>query len=270
MPSQEEWILGAARLFPSPNPDHIRTSDIPLVLICLDIDDEDLLIRRALGVGRVREIPISNLVRVLSPILPAENSASERYTMFKTFDKYENGVVNVRDLQRVAVGAGLLTAKECERIMSTLANTGNGMTFDHWCYVLKDETGEEQEMANSVNPSPAVVTAIGRTQSLNNSTQLDNNNKNSTSPTNNNTTNNNNNNNNNKLENSMNSVGGGNARSRGSSRIGGSPAVFNISPQSSPTTSKPTTSKGDFSNIRSSLVPPIKPLDERESVPSGM
>lgn len=144
MPSQEEWILRAARLFPSPTPDHIRTSDIPLVLICLDIDDEDLSIRRALGVGRVREIPVSNLVRVLTPILPAENSASERYMMFKTFDKYNTGIVSLTDFQRVAVGAGLLTAQECARIMSTLSNTGGDkMTFDHWCYILKDETNSD-------------------------------------------------------------------------------------------------------------------------------
>lgn len=147
MPSQEDWILRAARLFPSPTHDHIRTSDIPLVLICLDIDDEDLSIRRALGVGRVREIPVSNLVRVLSPILAAENSASERYMMFKTFDKYESGTVSLIDLQRVAVGAGLLTAKECSRIMQTLSNCSNGMTFDHWCYILKDETDESASIA---------------------------------------------------------------------------------------------------------------------------
>jgi Ca2+-binding EF-hand superfamily protein len=243
MPSQEDWILGAARLFPSPTPDHIRTSDIPLVLICLDIDDEDLLIRRALGVGRVREIPVANLVRVLSPILPAENSASERYTMFKTFDKYGNGVVNVRDLQRVAVGAGLLTSKECERIMSTLANTGNGMTFDHWCYVLKDETGEEEAIAKSAKASPTGsggVPSLGAVASLNGSTKMDNN-------------------------------SGGNSpravRSRGSSRIGGSPAVHNISPQ----TTSPTSRQGraDSTFVKNN-VPPMKPLDEKESVPPGM
>ena len=255
MPTQEEWILGAARLFPSPNPDHIRTTDIPLVLICLDIDDEDLLIRRALGVGRVREIPIANLVRVLSPILPAENSASERYTMFKTFDKYENGVVNVRDLQRIAVGAGLLTSKECERIMSTLSNTGNGMTFDHWCYILKDETGEEEEMANSGNPN-----YIGKSQSLNSSTRL----------------------NPNSLDNNNDNSGGNSpraARSRGSSRIGGTTSGANnnasrsgsLTPQSSPTARQ---GRSDSTVIRNS-VPPMKPLEgspqnEKESVPGGM
>lgn len=140
MPSQEDWILRAARLFPSPTPDYIRTSDVPLVLICLDISDDDMQIRRALGVGRVREIPIANLVRMLSPILPAENSSTERFTMFRVFDEWGNGVVGLQDLQRVALGARLLTAKECERIMNSLANTGNGITFDRWCHLLRDES----------------------------------------------------------------------------------------------------------------------------------
>jgi hypothetical protein len=158
MPSQEYWIVRAAKLFPASLPDHIRTSDIPLVLICLDIDDEDMSIRRALGVGRVREIPIANLVRVLSSFLPAENSASERLAMFRSFDEYNEGAVGLHDLQRIAVGAGLLSPDECERIMAVLANTGNGITFDHWCTLLKDEAINDAAAAETA-AAPATAAA---------------------------------------------------------------------------------------------------------------
>ena len=151
MPSQSDAILRAARLFPCATPDHMRTADVPLVLICLDINDNDLAISRALGVGRIRESPISRLVRVLTPILPAENSASERYTMFKEFDEYGTGIVSRHDLERVAVGAGLLTVRECARIMDSLANTNQGITFDRWCQVLRDEAGAPAAVAENVD-----------------------------------------------------------------------------------------------------------------------
>jgi Ca2+-binding EF-hand superfamily protein len=134
----DEWIQAAARLFaPAHDATWINTSDVALVLLCLNIDDTDGAIGRALGVGRQREVSIEAVVRVLYPFLPEENSAAERLECFQFFDDDSKGAVSKHDLVR-AVG-GLLTGGECGRLVEKLG-TSKGITYAEWCKLLPESS----------------------------------------------------------------------------------------------------------------------------------